>query len=115
MNDEIIDDAGFEGVDAPYTRWSTLISYPADHGNRFSGKTVRMRGDGSRRRAEMRRDWHQANGATAVLQRQAWTPSPWKDVSEDGEAARVAPPKDSQDLWSGTSAVLREPEGGDRT
>lgn len=94
MGDEIIDDGGFEGVDAPYTRWCTLITYPANHGSKFSGQTVRMRGDGSRRLAEMRRDWHQANGATAVLQRQVWTPDSWTDVSEGGEAGSEATPKD---------------------
>lgn len=85
MSAEIIDDSGFDGVDEPFSRWCTLITYPADHGNKLSGQTVRMRGDGSRRLAEMRRDWHQANGASAVVQRQAWTPTAWEDVPEGGE------------------------------
>jgi hypothetical protein len=91
---EIVDDGAFDGVDEPFARWCTLITYPANAGHKFAGLTTRMRGDGSRRMAEMRRDWHQANGATAVLQRQAWTPSPWTDVSEAGEAGSEATPDD---------------------
>ncbi len=105
MSEIILDDGALDFVDEPYDRWCTLITYPADHGHKWSGLTVRTRGDGSRRIAEMRRDWHQANGASAVVQRQTWTPSPWADVSEGGEAARVAPPKGTSDLG--------EPEGGE--
>lgn len=85
MSAEIIDDGGGFVVDEPFNRWSVLVSYPVDHRHRFAGQTLRMRGDGSRRIAEMRRDWHQANGATAVLQRQSWTPTAWEDVPEGGE------------------------------
>lgn len=81
MSAEIVDDGAFDGVDDPFTRWCVLITYPADAAHKFAGLTVRMRGDGSRQRSEMRRDWHQANGAHAVLQSQAWTPGPWADAS----------------------------------
>jgi hypothetical protein len=93
------------GVDEPFTRWCALVTYPAGHGHKFAGHTVRLRGDGSRWMAETRRDWHQAHGGTAVVQRQAWTPTAWEDVPEGGEAARVAPPNQPVDLV--------EPEGGE--
>ncbi len=69
-------------VDSPYPRWAVLVTYPAGHHHRYAGTTLRIRGDGSRQMAERRRDWHQANGGTAVLQRQTWTPTPWEDVPE---------------------------------
>ncbi len=83
---EIVEQIEVDGVDDPFTRWCAVVTYPVGHAHRFAGVTVRFRADGSRQLAEMRRNWHQANGASAVLQRQMWTPTVWEDVPEGGQS-----------------------------